>query len=240
MIATIYAALVYALFLATFATMIGFVEGVLPWKTIDSGAPGSTLAALLVDGAWFVVFALQHSLMARAPFKRRLARVIPPHAERATFVLASTLMCIALLVVWRPLPTIVWQARGVARVALYVISFAGWAIVLVSSCLIDHFELFGLRQALWHQRGVAPLMRPLVTPGFYRWVRHPLYVGFLIGFWVAPTMTVGHALCAAGMTLYILLGIHFEERDLVRTFGADYQRYQREVGMLIPRRHARE
>jgi protein-S-isoprenylcysteine O-methyltransferase Ste14 len=240
MIGLAFAGISYAIFFGTFMCFIGFVEGLILPKTIDSGAAGPLWLALLIDCGWFVLFAVQHSAMARASFKERLHRLIPPHLERSVYVLATSLLFVLLMAAWRPLPTVLWSATSSgARTILYAISFAGWGLLLVSTFLYDHFELFGLRQPWLAFTGRAAEPSRFRTPSLYRWVRHPMYLGMVIAFSVAPTMTVGHALLAGGMTAYIFLGIHFEERDLVRLFGEDYVTYRRRAGMLLPRLHSR-
>jgi protein-S-isoprenylcysteine O-methyltransferase Ste14 len=230
----------YAVFFGLFLYFIGFVEGLVVPKTVDLGAAGPLWLALLIDCGWFVLFAVQHSGMARASFKERLHRLVPPHLERAVYVLATSLLFALLVAAWRPLPTVLWSATSSgARMVLYSISFAGWGLVLVSTFLYDHFELFGLRQAWRAFTGRAPAPPRFRTPSLYRWVRHPMYLGMVVAFAVAPTMTVGHALFAVGMTAYILLGIQFEERDLERLFGDDYLAYRRRAGMLLPRLRSR-
>jgi protein-S-isoprenylcysteine O-methyltransferase Ste14 len=235
MIAMAYSLVAYALFFLSFLYTVGFVEGIYVSRTLDGGTLSSLPLALAVDIGWFILFAVQHSGMARASFKQRWTRLVPPHAERSTYVLASALMVILLLVCWQPIPIVIWRSDGILRQALYGLSFAGWGILLLSSYLIDHFELFGLRQPWDHLRKSSPEPRPFATPLLYRYVRHPLYLGFLIAFWAAPTMSVSHFIFALGMTAYALIGVRFEERDLVRHFGDEYRQYQARVGMLLPR-----
>lgn len=233
-----YGAVVYVYFIATFVYAIGFIGGVFVPKTIDSGEAGSVAAALAVNLALLGVFAVQHSVMARKGFKRWWTRIVPPALERSTYVLAATLALAALLAWWRPIAEpVIWRAESPALVSLlWVVFVLGWGLVFLSTFLIDHFELFGLRQAL------APLARAgageprFRTPFLYRYVRHPLYLGFIIGSWATPFMTAGHLLFAAGATGYILVGVWFEERDLVAQFGDQYRRYREQVGMLIPGR----
>ena len=241
-IAMIYAAVVYLAFTAVFIYAICFTDGLLLQSTVDVGAVSSLGQALAFDVGWFVVFGLQHSAMARASFKRRWTRWIPPTTERATYVLAATLLVALLVWQWRPIPTIVWNVPWpAARAVLVAISFGGWGVVFAASWMLDHFELFGLRQPFDRLRGRASRPIDFRTPGLYRYVRHPIYLGFLVGFWSAPTMTVGHAVLALGMTIYVFIGMHFEERDLVRTFGDPYRDYQRRVPAVFPfRRGGRE
>jgi protein-S-isoprenylcysteine O-methyltransferase Ste14 len=234
MIGLAYGLLAYAVFFGTFVYTIGFVEGVTP-RTIDSGPTAPLALALAVDCGWFVLFAIQHSGMARASFKRRWTRIVPARAERSTYVLASSMMLLLLLALWRPIPTVIWRIDApAARSAIVAVSLAGWTLVLLSSFAIDHFELFGLRQVFDAALGREPPLPVFRTPGPYRVVRHPLYLGFLVAFWSTPTMSVGHLVFALGMTWYVLIGMHFEERDLLRTFGDDYRAYKQRVPALLP------
>ena len=235
LLALLYSAACYAVFLAVFLYAIGFVAGVGVPKDIDGGSVGAALPALLVDAALLLLFAVQHSVMARPAFKRWWTRIVPPVAERSTFVLASSLVLALLFWAWRPLPLAVWDVQApLARGALYLLSALGWLLVLSSTFLINHFELFGLRQAWRH--GQPEIDSPFVTRAFYRIVRHPLMLGFLIAFWSAPTMSLGHLVFALATTGYILVAVKFlEERDLVAHFGDTYREYQRRVPMLVPR-----
>ena len=232
--ALVYSTACYALFLFVFLYAIGFVAGIGVPKDIDAGAPGAPLTALLANAALLLLFALQHSVMARPAFKRWWTRIVPLVAERSTFVLASSLALALLFWQWRPLPAPVWQVDEPAlRVALQALAASGWLLVLGSTFLINHFELFGLQQA-WRQGRPAP-DTPFVTRAFYRIVRHPLMLGFLIAFWSTPDMSVGHLLFAAATTGYILVAVKYlEERDLVAQFGDTYRDYQRRVPMLLP------
>lgn len=238
MIAALYGLLVYLFFLATFVYAIGFVGNVplLP-KTIDSGPPGPLLEALVVNTALLAVFAVQHSVMARRSFKRWWTRFVPEPVERSSFVLAASLALALLLWQWRPIaaPTIWEVADPVGRLALYGVFWAGWAVLLISTFLINHFELFGLRQVWTHLTGRAMPAADFRTPLFYRHVRHPIYLGFVLGFWATPDMSAGHLLFAIATTGYILVGIWFEERDLIAQFGERYRLYREQAGMLLPR-----
>jgi protein-S-isoprenylcysteine O-methyltransferase Ste14 len=231
-----FAILVYALALGTSVYMTGFIAGVpfLP-KTIDSGVAGTRLTAIGVDVALLALFAVQHSVMARQGFKRWWTRIVPAPAERSAYVLAATLALLLMIVAWQPMPAPVWNAtKPMLRVALYAIEALGWAVALAATFLINHFELFGLHQALNHWRGKAFTAPAFRTPGLYRIVRHPIYLGFVLAFWATPTMTEGHLLFAIAATAYILVGIAFEERDLVTRFGETYRAYRRSVPMLLP------
>lgn len=228
----------YVLFLGTFLYMIGFLTGAFVPKHIDSGPASERIPALLVNGAFLALFAVQHAVMARPAFKRWWTRVIPPVAERSTFVLFTCLILIGMIWNWRALPTVVWQVEGAGAVALYAVAAVGWLVVLISTFLIDHFELFGLRQAVAYFSGRTYASAKFTERSFYRYVRHPLMVGFLLAFWAAPVMTVGHLFFAVMCTVYIAVGVRLEEADLVRTHGDSYLDYRRRVrGFLpIPRR----
>lgn len=229
----------YLAFLATFLYMIGFVAGLPLPRTLDVGPAGPPGQAIALDVALLAVFGIQHSVMARASFKRVWTRIVPPAIERSTFVLASTAALALILWQWRPIAEpVVWHAPGTVAWALTGLLWLGWGIALASTFMINHFELVGLSQVFHaglRKREPAPQFR---TPMLYRYVRHPLYLGLLLGFWASPHMTAGHLLLAAGFTVYIFIGIHFEERDLVRHFGPQYATYQREVGMVIPKRRS--
>jgi methanethiol S-methyltransferase len=240
--AVLYGVIAYAFFLATFLYAICFVGNIVAPKTIDSGTPGPLVEALVINVALLGIVALQHSVMARPGFKRWWTRIVPEFTERSTYVLFATAALALLFWQWRPIPDpIIWTARDPAVATLLWIDFwFGWALLLLSTFLINHFVLFGLRQVighLLHWEAPAPLFK---TPFIYKPVRHPLYLGFLLAFWSTPTMTAGHLLFAVATTGYILVGIYLGERDLVALFGDQYRRYRRQVGMLIPlpgRRH---
>jgi methanethiol S-methyltransferase len=235
MLAYAFSLLVYILFLATFTYSIGFIEDLVVPKTVDSGLVGPAGIAVATDLMLVLVFAVQHSVMARASFKSRWTKLVPSWAERSCYVLAATLALGVVLWQWRPIPGLLWNvSEPTLRLSLYVLSFGGWGLALASTFAIDHSELFGLRQA-FRPESPSQAQPSLKQPWLYRFVRHPLYLGMLMGFWVAPTMTIGHALFAAAMTGYVLVGVVFEERDLVRTFGAEYVRYRQAVGGLLPR-----
>jgi protein-S-isoprenylcysteine O-methyltransferase Ste14 len=230
----IYGALTYGVFLATFLYAIGFLGNLWVPKSLDSGPTDPWTVALGVDLALLSVFALQHSVMARPGFKRWITRFIPQAAERSTYVLASSLALILLFWQWRPLGGVVWDVTAPAgRVLLHAGFVFGWALVLVATFAINHFDLFGLRQS-WHAfRGQPQTPVAFKTPWLYRLVRHPLYVGWLFAFWSTPTMTVTHLLFAAMTTAYILVAIQLEERDLARAHP-EYAAYRRTVPMLVP------
>ncbi len=226
----------YAFFLCTFVYAIGFVGNVFVPKSVDVGGDAGLAQALLVNTLLLGLFAVQHSVMARRGFKRWSARFIPVAVQRSTFVLAASLALALLLWQWRPIANIVWQVRDSASATLLEgVFWMGWSILLVSTFLINHFEMFGLQQVFARLLN-RPLPAPTFkTPVFYRYVRHPIYLGFLLAFWAAPTMTAGHLLFAVATTGYILLGIFFEERDLIDQFGERYRLYREQVGMLLPR-----
>jgi protein-S-isoprenylcysteine O-methyltransferase Ste14 len=225
----------YVVFFGTFLYAIGFVNGLYVPKTIDSGAVVSMTEALVINLLLLSSFAIQHSVMARQGFKRWWTRIVPHSIERSVYVLLASLILIAVFVHWRAMPGIVWQIDSPALAqAVLGLSFVGWAIVLVSTLLINHFELFGLRQVFVNLVGREIPPPQFRTPALYKVVRHPLYLGFIVAFWAAPTMTVGHLLFAAVTTAYILVAIVFEERDLIAAFGDEYRQYRQRVAMIVP------
>ncbi|QHE66727.1 methanethiol S-methyltransferase [Rhodococcus sp. WAY2] len=233
---TAYGMVVYAIFLIVFVYAIGWVEGLVVPHTIDDGPGAPVVVAVVIDLALLTVFAMQHSVMARPWFKRRWTRIVPQPMERSTYVLFATAALALLMWQWRPLPEQIWNVETTwIRVALYAVSLGGWALVLAATFAIDHFDLFGLRQVLRNQSGKSALPSAFRTPMLYRVIRHPLYAGFVIAFWVAPTMSWGRLLFAVGTTGFILVAVRFEEHDLVDTFGDDYRTYRTRVPMLVPR-----
>jgi protein-S-isoprenylcysteine O-methyltransferase Ste14 len=234
-LAVLYGAAVYLIFLATFLYMVAFVGNLPVPKSVDSGEAGAIGAALVIDTLLLGLFAVQHSVMARPAFKRWWTRAVPQPVERTTYVLCTNLALILLYWQWRPIPDVVWSVAHPAGVAvLQAIFWIGWAVALVSTFLINHFELFGLRQVYLGLRGAELPPPAFRTPWLYKRVRHPLYLGFLLAFWATPTMTAGHLLFAVATTGYILIGIALEERDLIALFGEQYRRYREQVPMLIP------
>lgn len=230
-----YGLVVYALFLAVFLYLIAFVGDFLVPRTVDSGPSSSLGVALAGNVGLLLLFGVQHSVMARQGFKERWTEIVPWHLERSTYVLATTLVLTLLYWGWRPIPEVVWSVGNpIGEAVLWGLFALGWAIVLISTFLIDHFRLFGLKQVWCHLRGEELEPPEFQTPGLYRYVRHPLYLGLLMGFWAIPHMTVGHLLFAAVWTGYILFAVRLEERDLLRFHGEDYRRYRERVRMLVP------
>ncbi len=235
-----YGAVSYILFLAVFVYAIGFVGDVAVPRSVDNGIPASPLDAITIDLLLLALFAVQHSVMARPAFKRWWTRYVPAPIERSTYVLFASLVLAIVLWQWRSIPAVVWELTSApARLAVWTLFWLGWVIVLASTFMISHFELFGLRQVFAVWRGEPQRQSGFRTTLFYRVVRHPLNLGFLTAFWAAPTMTAGHLLFAMVTTAWILIAMHLEERDLLAALGARYADYRRRVPMVIPGVHPR-
>lgn len=232
----IFGATSYVVFLGVFLYAIGFIGNLIVPNSLDA-PPKSTLGfALAINFLLLSAFAVQHSVMARPAFKRWLTRLIPESTERSTYVLASNAAMIALFMGWQPLGHEIWSTSNpVAVVAIYSVFFSGWIVVFIATCLVSHFDLFGLRQVWLNFQGRPYSELKFTMPGPYKLVRHPMYVGWILVFWATPTMTAGHLFFALGTTIYILVAIQFEEHDLTNAHGVDYVNYQNNVPMLIPR-----
>jgi protein-S-isoprenylcysteine O-methyltransferase Ste14 len=231
---TLYALISYAVSLFAVLYSIGFVGNFIAPKTIDFGGAAPLPEALAVDIVLLGLFAIQHSVMARPAFKRWWSRIIPAAAERSTYVLLTSLLLLFLFWQWRPIPTAIWQREGLAAALLAGLQWIGWLVALASTFMIDHFDLFGLRQGFEALRAVKRAEPSFKMPLLYRIVRHPLMLGLLIAFWATPVMTAGHLLFAVMTTAYILVALQFEERDLTAVFGETYEQYRKEVPMLVP------
>jgi protein-S-isoprenylcysteine O-methyltransferase Ste14 len=231
----VYGVVCYSIFFVTFCYAIGFVGNWLVPKSIDSGTAGALLPAVLINVGLMSLFAVQHTIMARPAFKRWWTRFIPAPMERSTFVLLASLILLLLFWQWRPLPQTIWSFDSpVSRGLLVTLSLAGWLFALLSTCMVDHFDLFGLRQVWLHLRGKAYRPTGFRLVGFYKVVRHPIMLGFLIAFWATPHMSLGHLLFAGVITGYVIFGTTIEERDLVGYFGEQYREYRRHVPGLLP------
>jgi protein-S-isoprenylcysteine O-methyltransferase Ste14 len=231
----VYGVVCYSIFFVTFLYMIGFLNNAVVPKGIDSGMRGAFALAMIVNVALFALFGLQHSIMARPGFKQRWTRIVPKPIERSTYTLLSSVILILLFWQWRPMPTYIWHVEaGAVRVALTGFCLVGFLIVLYTTFLIDHFDLFGLRQVFLHMRDTEYTHKPFMTPSLYRMIRHPLYLGWMIAFWSTPDMSVGHLLFAAMGTAYMLIAIPMEEKDLAEFHGEDYKRWRESTPMIVP------
>ena len=235
----LYAIVSYAVFFVSFLYALGFVGNYLVPKSIDVGGATNWSEAIVVDLLLLGIFAIQHSIMARPAFKRWSAKFVPEACQRSTYVLLSSLILLLLFWQWRPIPNQIWQVDGVAAWLLIGVYWLGWLIMLASTFMIDHFDLSGLRQAFSALRGAEVPGQSFKTPLLYKVVRHPIMLGFLLAFWATPEMTAGHLLFAIMTTAYILVGVQFEERDLIAEFGTTYQHYRQRVPMLLPRMFGR-
>ncbi len=231
-----YGAAAYLGFLAVFLVLVDFLANAGFLRGIDEGAPAPMATAIVINLGLIALFGVSHSALARAPVKGRIKRLVSPAAERSTFVLVADLALALIAWQWRPIPDIVWQVSSApARLAIWAVSGLGVALLVASTFLTDHFDLFGLRQVWLYARGRDYTPIPFRERGLYRWVRHPMMLGLLIWMWATPSMTVGHVFFAGGMTLYILVGVALEERSLARELGAPYEDYRRRVGTILPR-----
>jgi protein-S-isoprenylcysteine O-methyltransferase Ste14 len=233
----LFALVAYAIFFATFLYLIAFVGDIAAVRrTVDVGPAAPVAAALAIDIALIALFGVQHSVMARPGFKTWWTRVVPPPAERSVYVLMASAVLIILFAFWRPIAGTVWSVTSpLGAGVLWALFALGWGIVLISTFLLNHFELFGLQQAWLHLRGRQAEPPELRQPMLYKWIAHPLYAGFFLAFWATPRMSYGHLLLAAGMSAYMLIAIRYEERDLTGFYGEDYIRYRKGVGMIFPR-----
>ena len=237
----LYGVFCYLVFFATFLYAIAFLGDFGVARTIDSGVEGSLGKALAINAGLLALFALQHSIMARSWFKRAWTRIVPPSAERSTYVLFSSVALILLFWQWRPMGGVVWQVNNeLAQMAIYLVYTMGWILLLIATTLINHFDLFGLRQVYLNFRGQPYTGLPFRTPALYRLVRHPIYFSWLCIFWATPRMTIAHLVFALATTGYILMAIPLEERDLIRIYGDAYRRYKQQVPGILPVSFRRE
>lgn len=234
-LAFLYGVVSYIVFFGTFLYAIGFVGNMVVPKSIDSGAGGSLVPSLIIDAVLLGLFAIQHSVMARQGFKRWWTQFIPKPIERSTYVLLSSLLLVLLFWQWKPILSVIWNVTNpIGDLVLTAVFWAGWLLVLASTFAINHFDLFGLRQVYLFHKGEQYTDLVFKKRWFYRFIRHPLLLGFMIAFWATPRMTLGHLVFAIATTTYMLIAIQLEERDLTNVHGESYQQYKREVSMLLP------
>jgi protein-S-isoprenylcysteine O-methyltransferase Ste14 len=235
-LAVLYGVVAYVLFLASFLYAIGFVGGFIVPKTIDAPVTGAEmLPSIIIDAVLLGLFAIQHSVMARPAFKAAWTKIVPRSVERTTYVLLSSLLLFLIFWQWRPIPDAVWSvANDAGRMALWALFWLGWLVVLLSTFMISHFDLFGLRQVMLNFQGKPYTHPPFMTRGFYNLVRHPIMLGFIIAFWATPAMSIGHLVFAIATTGYILIALQLEEKDLLDMLGEAYRSYRQRVPMLIP------
>jgi len=235
MVILLFSIIAYVTFLGAFLYAIGFVSGLWVPKGLDDGDLGTTSSALVVNLLLLSVFAIQHSVMARPAFKRWWTRIVHPAAERSIYVLLTNILLVLIFWQWRPLPETVWNLSGTMGETVLMATFwLGWGVVFISTFLLDHFELFGLKQGIMHFRGQPMPVQKFRQPLFYKLVRHPIMLGFIIAFWSAPVMSQGHLLFAAVTTAYMLVAIRIEEHDLSSSLGEDYRAYQKRTSMILP------